>query len=566
MTALAANHPGGGMARIPAHAGAALLVAGVGFFFVWPVLMQVLGIFRDAAPGSTAAWSLQTLTRVYSNPETYAALKNSLIYAVSTTLLATLLALVLALLATRTSVRLGWLVTPVMVLVFAAPNLFYAISWSLLADPGAGLLNQAVRAATNSSVTPFNAYSWTGLVAVQSLKLTGFCYLMLLGPFQRMNRSYEEASLISGAGRFRTIVLVTIPSMTPAIFGVLIVGIVFGMGTFDIPQILGGLANISFLSTEIFKSISYDVPADYGRASALSLFVMAALALMLLVQWSVVKPGRFVTVTGKAFRGDNWQLGAWGHAGTALIAVFTIAALLLPVVQLVITSFQPAIGVWRFTSGNYTAVLRDSQTVAAFRLTAVLAITGGLAAVLLAALLAHVGRHSRPWMERLLDLATLLPIVMPGVALAVALLWAYISVPGLRALYGTAWLALIGLVVAVMPIASRAVRGGLAQIGRELEEAATVSGASPLRVLGDVVLRLIAPSLVAGWIVSSVIIAGTLDVPLMLLSSTRPTVSMQVFGVLQAGSPTQAAALLVLLLACILAVTCLYGAWRALRR
>ena len=534
--------------------GVALLFAAVAFFFAWPVLMQVLGIFRNAAPGAASDWSLATLLRVYGSSETYTALKNSLLYAVATTVLATALALLLALLATRTRVRLRWLVTPVMVLVFAAPNLFYAVSWSLLADPGSGLLNAAVRWATGSKVTLFNAYSWTGLIVVQSLKLSGFCYLMLLGPFQNMNRSYEEASMICGAGRFKTILRVTLPAMTPAIFGVLIVGIVFGLGTFDIPQILGALSGISFLSTEMFKAINYDVPADYGRASALSLFVMLALAVLLVAQWAVVKPGRFVTVTGKAFRSDAWELGGWGALGTAAIVVFTLVALVLPVVQLIVTSLQPTIGVWRFTTGNYTAVLADRQTAGAFRLTAMLACVGGLLAMLLAALIGHVGRGAPRWLERFLDTATLVPIVMPGVGLAVALLWTYISAPGLRQLYGTVWLALIGLVVSVMPIASRAVRGALAQIGRELEEAAAISGASPLRVLGDIVLRLMSRSLVAGWIVTAVMIAGTLDVPLMLLASTTPTVSIQVFTALQAGAPTQAAALLVLLLVAIVAL------------
>ncbi|MGE4240552.1 ABC transporter permease [Ramlibacter sp.] len=556
------NDRSGSGAVLTRRAGVAVLFAIVAFFFLWPVLMQVLGIFRDAAPGTKSDWTLKTLIRVYSSKDTYGALKNSLIYAVASTLLATVMALLLALLATRTRIRLRWIITPVMVLIFAAPNLFYAVSWSLLADPGAGLINLGFRAVTGTKATLFNAYTWTGLVVVQSLKLTGFCYLMLLGPFQNMNRSYEEASMISGAGRLSTILRITLPSMTPAIFGVLIVGIVFGLGTFDIPQILGALSGISFLSTEIFKAINYDVPADYGRASALSLFVMLALVLMLVAQWIVVKPGRYVTVTGKSFRQDEWELGRWGAAGTAFVAVFTLVALVLPVVQLVLTSFQPTIGVWKMTMANFTAVLNDRQTAGAFRLTAMLAFAGGAVAMLLAALIGHVGRNSSKSMERFLDTATLVPIVMPGVALAVALLWSYISVPGLRQLYGTVWLALIGLVVSVMPIASRAVRGALAQIGRDLEEAAAISGATPLRILRDIILRLMSRSLVAGWIVTAVMIAGTLDVPLMLLASTTPTVSIQVFTALQAGAPTQAAALLVLLLIAIVVLGALYAVAR----
>ena len=545
--------------------GMALLLVAVAFLFIWPVVMQLMGMFRTAAPGTDGGWSLDVIARIYGSPATYRYLWNSLVYGLATTLLATAMGASFAFLAAHSNAWARSLLTPVMLLVFAAPNLFYAISWSLLADPGTGLLNLAVRTLTRPDVTLFNAYTWTGLIVVQALKLTGFCYLLLLGPFQGMNRSFEEASLISGAGRFTTLLRVTIPLMAPALFGVVIVGIVFGLGTFDIPQILGALANIDFLSTEIFKSISFEAPPDYARASALSLFVMLALAVLLVVQWRVLKAGRFVTVTGKSNRQNRWDLGGWRYLGTAAILLFTLFALLLPLVQLILTSLQPTIGVYKFSLANYQAVFRDRQTVQAFSTTGLLAVSAGLLAMLLAALLGHVGRHAPRWIERYLDSATLVPIIMPGVSLAVGLLWAYISIPGLRSLYGTFWLALIGVMVAVMPMASRAVRGALAQIARELEEAAAVSGASPLRVLWDIVIRLMSRSFLAGWLVTAIIAAGMLDVPIMLLSSTRPTVSILVYTQLLAGTPTQACALLVLLLVAVMLLAVAAAALIALR-
>jgi iron(III) transport system permease protein len=151
-------------------------------------------------------------------------------------------------------------------------------------------------------------------------------------------------------------------------------------------------------------------------------------------------------------------------------------------------------------------------------------------------------------------------MVMPGVVLAVGMLWLYISIPGLQLLYATVWLTLIGLVVVVMPVASRAVRGALAQIARELEEAASVSGASEWRVLIDIVLRLISRSFLSGWLLAGVIAAGTLDVPLMLLPATTPNVAVLAYTSIFAAMPTQASALLVLLLLAIFAVALLYAA------
>jgi iron(III) transport system permease protein len=157
-------------------------------------------------------------------------------------------------------------------------------------------------------------------------------------------------------------------------------------------------------------------------------------------------------------------------------------------------------------------------------------------------------------------------MVMPGVVLAIGMLWLYISVPGLRLLYATVWLALIGLVVIAMPVTSRAARAALAQIARELEEAASVCGASDLRVLVDIVLRLMARSFLSGWLLAGVIAAGTLDVPLMLLPPTSPNVAVLAYTSVSAAMPNQASALLVLLLVAIVGVALAYAAGGAALR
>jgi iron(III) transport system permease protein len=549
--------------RLARGSGLALLLLLVAFLFVAPIAMLIIAMLHNGPPGSDGTWSVEGLRRTFTDPRTYLALQNSVAYAASTTIIGTALGAVFAFLAARTNVPLRSWLNPVMLLVFAAPNVLYAVSWSLLADPASGLLNQAVSAVAGYSLNPFNAYSWPGLVFVQGLKLTAFAYLLLIGPFQSMNRSFEEASLISGASRLGTLVRIDIPLMAPAIFGVVVISVVFGLSAFDIPQILGALADIPVLSTEIFRAVNFAIPPDYARAASLGLFMMAALAALLALQWRVLKSGRFVTVTGKSARQQRWDLGGWNVVAGGAILAYTMVTLVLPGVQLVLTSFEPAIGVFNLTLGNYRSILSDPQTAGAFRTTALLAIGAGAIAMLLATLLGHVGRNASGVIDKVLDSATLIPMVMPGVVLAIGMLWLYISVPGLQLLYATVWLALIGLVVIVMPVTSRAARAALAQIARELEEAASVCGASDLRVLVDIVLRLMACSFLSGWLLAGVIAAGTLDVPLMLLPPTSPNVAVLAYTSVSAAMPNQASALLVLLLLAILGVALAYAAGSA---
>ncbi len=552
--------------HLPRAAGTAALIALLVLLFVWPVAMLVAGMFRAGTLGEPADWTLEIVRRVFTNPETYEAFRGSLLYAVGSTVPGVLLGAFFAFLVARTRVALARWVTPMMVLVFAAPHIMYALSWGLLADPAVGLLNIAARWLGAQGQT-FNVYGWTGLIFVHVLKLAAFCHLMLLPAFEGMNRSYEEASLVSGAGRLATFFRIDLPLLTPAIFGVVILGCVFSLGAFDLPQILGGLAGIQVISTQIFKALNFSMPPDYGAASALGLFMMAVLAILLFLQWRLFGRDRYVTLTGKAYRKDEWDLGRWGWACTAAIAVYALLALVLPGVQLVMTSFQPSVAVSSFSLDNYRAVLADPLARKAFAVTAQLALLAGFFAVALAALVAYVARHSPRWLEVLLDSAGLLPVVMPGVVLSVGLMWAYVSVPGLRQLYGTFWIALIGLVVFLTPAASRIVRGGIVQLSRELEEAARTSGAGFARVLADIVLPLLAPALFAGWLVTAIVAAGTLDFPLLLLPPTTPNVSVLAYSYMSSAQPAHACALFLLLIAFIFGLSAaLLGARRLLAR
>ena len=210
--------------------------------------------------------------------------------------------------------------------------------------------------------------------------------------------------------------------------------------------------------------------------------MVAALVTLATAQRRIMRGRSYVTITGKGHAPGRWDLGRRGYIATTVIVVFAAIALLLPGAQVVLTAFEPVIGVTHhLTTANFTAVFQDPTTAEAFRLTFLLGIGGGFAAMVLAIVLVYIGRHVGRVTAAYFDGLMLVPIAMPGVVLSVGFLWAYITVPGLRQLYGTVWLCVIALVVGVMPVASRGAAGALAQIGRELEEAAQTAGASSMR-------------------------------------------------------------------------------------
>jgi iron(III) transport system permease protein len=528
---------GGGRSRL----GVAALCAVCLVLFIWPVAMLFFGMLRTAPPGQGGRWSTSGLTSALTSWDVWHSFINSLILSASTVVLSTALAIYLAWLVTRTRTPLRQLVTPVAVLIFAVPPLFYTLSWAMLGQQPGGLIDKALSGMFGA--TPVNAQSWYGLIVVGVLGATAAEYLLLLGPFRALSPAMEEASLACGGSRLRTFFQIEIPVLGPSILGVVILGFVLGMGLLTGPLLLGEPAGIYVLPTEIYRLIDGVTPADYAGASTLSLLLVLVVLALVGIQSRVLGRRQFVTVTGKSSRREAVDIGGWKWLGTLVIALFTLFALVLPLGQFVLGSFESYFGVYsHFTTGNYGTVFQQPGTSQAFTTTILVAVVSGFVATLLAVLITLVAQRSRSRLRRLPDICVWLLWAVPGITLSLGLIWAYLSVPGLKSLYGTQWIVLLALVVGTTPIASRAVGGSIAQIGRELEEAARTSGASALRATAGILVRLIAPSFAVSWLLSGIVASGNLDIPILLASSSNQTVPLLAYDLYDNGSLSQAAA------------------------
>jgi iron(III) transport system permease protein len=522
--------------------------------FVWPVAMLAYGAFRTAPPGfgTRAHWSAAGFTATLTSGSVWHAFANSLILSGATVLISTALAVYLAWTVARTKTPLRQIVTPMAVLIFAIPPLFFTLSWAMLGEHPVGLVDKAIHAAFG--VAPLNIQSWFGLIGVSVLGATAAEYLLLLGPFLALDPALEEASAVCGAGRLRSFLLIEVPALAPSILGVVILGFVLGMGLLTVPLLLGEPVGIYVLPTAIYRDYQAVTPPNYAGASTLAMLLVAVVLILVGIQSRLLGRRSFTTVTGKSVRRERIDLGWWKWVGTAVIVVYGLLALVLPLGQFVIGSLEPYFGVYAHLSlSNYSTVLSAPGTGQAFDTTLLVAVVAGFTASALGVWTAITVRRSTSRLRRLPDLSIWLLWAVPGITLSLGLIWAYLSVPGLRSLYATQWIVLLALVVGTTPIASRAVTGPIGQISTELEEAARTAGASGFRATVGILLRLILPSFVVSWFICGIVSSGNLDIPILLASPSNQTVPLLAYNLYDSGSLAQAAAAFCLLIAFIAA-------------
>jgi iron(III) transport system permease protein len=296
-----------------------------------------------------------------------------------------------------------------------------------------------------------------------------------------------------------------------------------------------------------------DFPPDYGKASALSigLLLLSAFGVWLYARASRDNE-RFATVSGKAFRPHRIELGRWRWPVISGLAVYGILVVALPVLVIVWASFLPyfappsweALG--RIGLENFHTVLTDNAVPKAFRNTLTLAVLCSTAVMFFSAVTAWVRHRSRVPGAKSLEFLAMLPIAIPGLVLGMAMIVMYIRVP--VPIYGTIWILFLAYCVKFLPYGMQNASGSITQLNRELEEASSMSGGSWWSTFRHVVLPLLRPGLVAGWIYIFIGAFREFSTSVLLVGNQGSVLSVVAYTKYELGDVTVVAALGVLMM------------------
>lgn len=534
---------------------------------VWPAFMLVVGSFRSLPPGFAGEWTLEAWRTTFGGPGIADAIYNSLIISAVTTVLATFIAAALAFLSERTDAPLKKLILPGLLITFATPPLFYALGYSFLGNRYTGWLNNLATWAVGVDHL-IDIESWPGLIIASIFKKVSIIYLFLLGPFRSLSAAHDDASLVAGASQLKTFFTISLPSLTPALSGAILLGLVGGLQAFDLVLILGWPQNINVIATRILTFVTGLGGPDYAKASVLSIALVAMVAVLCFFQAKLLAGRNFVTIVGKTSAPRRIALRRSRVPFAVAIVLFLLPAVVFPIGSVLFTSFQPIPGVYEnFSLRHYHTIFSLPRVTSAIALTFALSILVGFVAMLLAILIAQIAKGLTAREFSLVRFITYIPLAMPGAVTAVAISWAVISVPGLKQLYGTSVLMVLALVICVVPFAIQVANAAVVQVAPELQEAAWIAGASRRRTFLDITLWLLAPSFFAGWFMAAVIVSGNLEIPLLLKAPDLNLVATVVYNLNSTSDYSAASALLVVLLLAEFAVLALsYFLWRFLAR
>ena len=533
-----------------------LVLIGCSLFVLYlagvPLVMLLYGSIRSAPIGEPGAtYTLDNYVKAYFDREFYLLFWNSLKYAFGTCAISFLIGTYLAWINERTNTPFKKVFVVMALIPFIIPGILSTIAWILLLSPKIGLINLVVKAALGLEAAPFNIYSMGGMVWAEAIHLYPLVFLLMSASFRNMDTSLEEAALTAGSSTFTTFWKVTLPLMRPAMFGVLLVMFIRGMEAFEVPALVGVPPKISVFTTKIFLAI-HQFPSDFGLAGAYAVTLLLISATGVLVYQRVTrKEERFATVTGKGYRPRVIDLWPWKYATCATAFFIFLLAVIFPVFILLWSSFIPYYGVpsmelvAKLTLANYQYVLTYPLALTAFKNSFYLSVGSATLVMLLTSVIAWITVKSKLPGRVFLDNMTFIPIAMPGIVLGVSLIWVYLTLP--IPIYGTIWVLLLAYITKFMPYGIRASSASMIQINKELEEASLTSGGTWLQTFTKIILPLLMPGFVAGWIYISIISLRELSTSILLYSYNSTVLSIMAFDLWEGGQYTYVCALGVLM-------------------
>jgi iron(III) transport system permease protein len=523
--------------RAPAALGAALLAAILALLIAVPLGMILLQAITDAADRSFSLTG-EHIAKVLAGQVYWIALLNTVIVCGGAALVATVLGTLFAWIFVRTDTFARAALEQVAQIPIFIPPFVGAVAWALLFAPRVGAINRIFIAL--GLPWQFDIYTHGGMLWVMGIYLAPYVMMIVAAAMRSVDPSFEEAAQVAGLSRSQTALRITAPLLAPAILSGAVLAFTIAVGLFGTPVVLGWSHQILLLTSRIWIG-TQAAPPEYGVAAVLSVYLILLSVVAMSAQRYVLAGRSFITVTGKGFRPRLVRLGFWRHATLAVALLYVTLTIIAPLAVLLVAALSSYTWSGHLSVQNLRTALDSEDVWGTMQNSIVISIVSATIATILGIAISWVVVRTRMRGRRLLEYLVLLPISVPGIAFGVGVMLTWIGAP--VPVYGTALIIMFAFIGRFAAYAVRSISASLVQLHPELEESARICGYGPVRTFLRITFPLIAPSVLAGWLLLFSFFMTELSMVILLYSATNRMFSILSFEIWNVGDFSRLAAL-----------------------
>ena len=514
-----------------------VLLASFLFFLVYPMF----GLLKESVISPEGNFTLEQFQKFFSKNYYTGTIVNSMKVTITVTAVSLLLGIPIAYFYSFYKIKGAKLLFVLSILCSMSAPFIGAYSWIMLLGRNGDLTHLIEGFFHLIGFAEFemgSIYGFKGILLVQSLKFFPLVFIYMNGAFKNIDNTLMEASANMGCTGVRRLFKIVLALSMPTILAAALMVFMQAFADFGTPMLLGeGFQTFPVL---IYNQYLGENGTDYNFAAALAVIAIIVTAIVFFFQKWATSRYKFSMNALHPVEKKN----AKGLSGFLMHAYcyILVAIAFLPQLYIIYLSFRDCDGaIFKpgFSLINYEQAMRK-LLVRSIKNTAFMGILALLIIIVIAVLIAYLVVRRGSALNNTIDTISMLPYIMPGAVIGLALLLAFGKKP--LALTGTFAIMVIALVIRRLPYTIRSATATLMQISMSIEEAAISLGASKAKTFIKITVPMMANGIMSGAILSWVAIVTELSSSIILYNNRSITLTMSTYVAITRGNYGIAAA------------------------
>lgn len=500
-------------------------------FMIYPMSYLIRQSVWDS---STGQFTWENFAKFFSKSYYFDTLFNSFKVSIAVTALSLLIGTPLAYLFSTFRIKGKSLLSILIVVASMSAPFIGAYSWILLLGRS-GVITEFF--AGLGIHTP-DIYGFWGIVLVMTLQLFPLVFLYARGALKNIDNSLLEASKNLGYSGIRCFMKVVVPLIMPTLLAAALLVFMRAFADFGTPMLIG--EGYRTFPVVLYTEFINEVGGSDGFAAAIAVIAIVITTIVFLVQKYVSNRKSFSlnALHPMEERKPKGGISFLVHLFSYLIVGIAV----LPQCYVIYTSFKNTEGkifVPGYSLQSYvTAFDKLGKSI---QNTIIIPLIALVVIVLLAVLIAYLVVRRRNPFTNVVDILSMIPYIIPGTVLGIALLLGFNKPPIL--ISGTMLIMVIALVIRRLPYTIRSSVAILQQIPMSIEEAAISLGASKMKAFFKITVPMMTAGIVSGAILSWVTMISELSTAIILYTGKTKTLTIAIYTEVIRGNYGTAAAL-----------------------
>lgn len=512
------------------------------FVFTWPLVY----LFSDGFKTPDGRFTLAYLVQLLGDPSFYRVIANTIIVNTGGTLLAASLGILFAFLIAYTDLPCKPLIHNLLLVPLVIPGYIITLAWMQTLGQGSLIYR----------LTHFPLYSHWGIILIFGVCNYPLLYLLALNNFRKISRELEQAATVSGCRKWSVFFHVTLPLSAGILVNAMLLIFLSCLDNFGTVAFIGIPANITVLSTDIYKAVTSFSHDSFGSAAIRAIF-LSLIAFGLMWASGRTTGGLHSVMAEKEDMSVRCSLGKFRIP--LLCAALLILALIniMPLMTLVMTSLTKAMGVpFRpdtVTLANFEKIFRNSKCLNGLKNSLVLAMGSVSVCAVLGITVSYGTLRRKSKLCGILQHLLTFPYSIPGIILGLGLILTFAKPVFGISIYGSIWILLLAYIIRFTAVILRACNSAFATLDPAMEEAGMSCGAAAPSIWKQIILPLTSAPVLSGMGLVFLSSLMELTTSSILWSAGSETVGVVIFNFTSAGKTNMASAYstVILLLAAI---------------